>query len=181
MAASACSGGSAQSERRPSAWSKVGLKNHGKAYVAALQACHDALGGELATEIARRAFIAAAREVDIFVSRRCRKIGGSASICAPQGPQQPRGRRLARWVGRKAVMERRPARRRCLQAEASAPQVPLTGLRRLENPRSTNVNGVFSLRGTVAGAIVVPSNRADRSNLERAVFTGRVLMPHPNG
>jgi hypothetical protein len=42
-------------------------ENHGKAYLAALHACHDALGGELATEIARQAFIAAAREVGILI------------------------------------------------------------------------------------------------------------------
>jgi hypothetical protein len=35
---------------------------------AALQACHDAIGGEKAVMHARRAFIAAAREADVFVS-----------------------------------------------------------------------------------------------------------------
>jgi len=35
---------------------------------AALQACHDALAGDKPAMIARRAFIAAAREVDVFVS-----------------------------------------------------------------------------------------------------------------
>jgi uncharacterized protein DUF982 len=35
---------------------------------AALQACHDALAGDKPAMIAKRAFIAAAREVDVFVS-----------------------------------------------------------------------------------------------------------------
>ncbi|BAV52344.1 DUF982 domain-containing protein [Mesorhizobium sp. AR02] len=35
---------------------------------AALQACHDALAGDKPAMNARRAFIAAAREVDVFVS-----------------------------------------------------------------------------------------------------------------
>lgn len=39
---------------------------------AALQACHDALSGDKPAMTARRAFIAAAREVDLFVSDKAR-------------------------------------------------------------------------------------------------------------
>jgi hypothetical protein len=42
-------------------------EKRGKAYLAALHACHDALGEELATEIARKVFIAAAHEVEILI------------------------------------------------------------------------------------------------------------------
>jgi hypothetical protein len=41
----------------------------GRAYRAALKACHEALADELDAEAARRAFIAAALEVGIFVRR----------------------------------------------------------------------------------------------------------------
>jgi hypothetical protein len=47
-----------------SSWPTSG---RGNCYLAALQACHDALGGKLDTEAARQAFIAAAKEVDVFV------------------------------------------------------------------------------------------------------------------
>lgn len=40
----------------------------GPKHRAALQACHDALAGDKPAMIARRAFIAAAREVDVFVN-----------------------------------------------------------------------------------------------------------------
>jgi Protein of unknown function (DUF982) len=39
----------------------------GRAYIAALEACQDALANELGTEAARQAFIAAAAEVGISV------------------------------------------------------------------------------------------------------------------
>ena len=42
-------------------------EGRGLAYAAALQACLDALAGKLSTDKARLAFIAAAREADIFV------------------------------------------------------------------------------------------------------------------
>jgi Protein of unknown function (DUF982) len=39
----------------------------GRAYIAALEACQDALADELDTDAARQAFIAAAAEVGVFV------------------------------------------------------------------------------------------------------------------
>ena len=41
----------------------------GRAYRAALKACHEALADELGAEAARQAFIAAALEVGVFVHR----------------------------------------------------------------------------------------------------------------
>lgn len=43
---------------------------HGPSYLAAQQICHDALNGERTVGEARKAFIAAAKTVDIFVQDR---------------------------------------------------------------------------------------------------------------
>ena len=51
-------------ERLAAAWPEEG---RGRSYVNALQACHDALAGTLETETARKAFVLAAKEVDVFV------------------------------------------------------------------------------------------------------------------
>ena len=43
---------------------------HGPKYIAAVRACHDALAGEVTTEAARQAFIAAAAEAGILIGEK---------------------------------------------------------------------------------------------------------------
>jgi Protein of unknown function (DUF982) len=59
----------AQSVREAAEWllSNWPAEGRGPAYAGALQACLDALAVKLSTDKARLAFIAAAREADIFV------------------------------------------------------------------------------------------------------------------